>query len=503
MEFIDTVKWNIISTTKTNNVVLDFLISSTLLWFIGYIYNHHTHIIVYCKKFFFRDNTMKYNINLIGSTVTLHSNTYQLSTVNNLYTEEIRAMLYFFANEIGHNQDITKLKHCYSTNHVDNTYLINQSNQFLIDKELDIHGTLYFRDESKKTDRDVGPEIEHIQITISSNQSPLMLLKQWINNKKDIYLMSRTNSRYKKLYTYTILNVENNTWRENEFLSHRSFENMFFEGKEQIVSKIDFFLNSKEWYADNGIPYTLGIGLYGPPGTGKTSFIKSLSIHTKRHIVVLSLKGITTISELEQCFFECRYSIFNTPKSIGFDKKIIVMEDIDCLGDLVKNRQQMSGNDGTRNLIQYLASDKMEFLDESEIKKLVSKATKESEKISITLDDLLNLWDGICETPGRIMVISSNCYDELDPALVRPGRIDITIGLQNVSHPVLCDMFRHFYKIPINETQLLEIKENYFSPAEIINIYHNLPNDPLMFIKELIERSMMKTLKNKWIVKND
>lgn len=46
---------------------------------------------------------------------------------------------------------------------------------------------------------------------------------------------------------------------------------------------------------------------------------------------------------------------------------------------------------------------------------------------AITLDDLLNMWDGIRETPGRIIVITSNFYHKLDKALVRPGRIDIEI----------------------------------------------------------------------------
>jgi len=44
-------------------------------------------------------------------------------------------------------------------------------------------------------------------------------------------------------------------------------------------------------------------------------------------------------------------------------------------------------------------------------------------------DDILNAWDGIIETPGRILIISSNHYEKLDPALVRPGRIDITLEL--------------------------------------------------------------------------
>ena len=45
----------------------------------------------------------------------------------------------------------------------------------------------------------------------------------------------------------------------------------------------------------------------------------------------------------------------------------------------------------------------------------------------------LNLWDGIRETPGRIIVITSNHYDQLDPALIRPGRIDMTYEFKKVA----------------------------------------------------------------------
>jgi hypothetical protein len=40
----------------------------------------------------------------------------------------------------------------------------------------------------------------------------------------------------------------------------RTFNNMIFEGKDSVMEKIDFFINKKEWYYENGIPYILGIG---------------------------------------------------------------------------------------------------------------------------------------------------------------------------------------------------------------------------------------------------
>jgi SpoVK/Ycf46/Vps4 family AAA+-type ATPase len=103
----------------------------------------------------------------------------------------------------------------------------------------------------------------------------------------------------------------------------------------------------------------------------------------------------------------------------------------------------------------------------------------------ITLDDILNLWDGIRETPGRIMMISSNHYQELDPALIRPGRIDITLELSYVSHTILKEMYMHLFNETIDPQKLENIKPDFYSPAEIINIYMNEERDKDKFLARL------------------
>jgi SpoVK/Ycf46/Vps4 family AAA+-type ATPase len=103
----------------------------------------------------------------------------------------------------------------------------------------------------------------------------------------------------------------------------------------------------------------------------------------------------------------------------------------------------------------------------------------------ITLDDILNLWDGIRETPGRIMIISSNHYDDLDSALKRPGRIDITLELSYASRQVISEMYKHLFETSIDPTALEQVNDKFYSPAEIINIYMNEEQDKERFIKRL------------------
>ena len=92
----------------------------------------------------------------------------------------------------------------------------------------------------------------------------------------------------------------------------------------------------------------------------------------------------------------------------------------------------------------------------------------------ITLDDILTLWDGVRETPGRIMILSSNHYDALDAALKRPGRIDITLELSQASRQVVADMYHHLFNpLKMADEDLEKIQDKFYSPAEIINIYMN------------------------------
>jgi len=103
------------------------------------------------------------------------------------------------------------------------------------------------------------------------------------------------------------------------------------------------------------------------------------------------------------------------------------------------------------------------------------------------LDDILNLWDGLKETPGRILGISSNHYDKLDPALIRPGRIDITLKLDYASRDIIRQMYERYYSERIDERKLKKISEYFYSPAEIINCYVMNKDDSVSFIGRLMK----------------
>lgn len=72
--------------------------------------------------------------------------------------------------------------------------------------------------------------------------------------------------------------------------------------------------------------------------------------------------------------------------------------------------------------------------EDSETKAEKEKASRANSRTSkCTLSGLLNVLDGVASQEGRIVLMTSNKANQLDPALVRPGRIDKKIFMGNIS----------------------------------------------------------------------
>lgn len=106
-------------------------------------------------------------------------------------------------------------------------------------------------------------------------------------------------------------------------------------------------------------------------------------------------------------------------------------------------------------------------------------------KEQVSLDDFLNIWDGIRETPGRI-IITSNHYDQLDPALTRPGRIDLTYEFKNVNHDVLQEMHQCFFGHKKPESTVEKIVPYTLSPAEVVNLYFTHRDNETAYLANLV-----------------
>jgi len=514
---------------QTGNRIVDTLLLTLLLTSINYLFKWINNNVLdglevrkifnyeYIIHYFTKKNVVEYEGKISCNTNHYDHQIHQTTSFSDCF----KALWNHIIENVKDNKTIHSIKEhtmttkMYSSKEDKGIYMVNQEDKFLISEKLQIYAYTFIDSENsekgeKTTSKNTNiHKTDRIIIQLYSYTSDIETIKQFVDNITLQYISSIEKMREDKKFIYTLTNIKYEDspcerWSEVVFASTRSFSNLFFDRKQITMEKVNHFLKNKDWYYNKGIPYSLGIGIHGPPGTGKTSFVKALANYTGRNIICISLKLIKTKKQLDNIFFEDRYNGDNKKNSVTFDKKIIVFEDIDCIGDIVldrekkKNKQKSDASLGIGrklNLDEMTMTSKVNMGDLLETiaemddlsKKGITATNVKSvlDDEPITLDDILNLWDGIRETPGRIMIISSNHYNDLDSALKRPGRIDITLELSYASKNVIAEIYKHLFEADIDSSILETINDKFYSPAEIINVYMNEEQDKERFIKRL------------------
>lgn len=213
-------------------------------------------------------------------------------------------------------------------------------------------------------------------------------------------------------------------WRRVSASKGRSLDSVVLGPgiKTKLVKDVKRFLDSEEWYGDMGIPYRRGYLFYGPPGNGKTSITKAIAAHLKMDLYVISLASSGLSDEaLMQAMND------TNPRSI------IVIEDVDSV---FENRK-----------------------------------STEDKKSSLSFSGLLNAIDGVASQEGRILVMTTNHIERLDPALIREGRADVKEYFGNAGKDQIRELFVRFFpdEYTLAEEFVSVLPENTVSAAALQN----------------------------------
>jgi hypothetical protein len=273
-----------------------------------------------------------------------------------------------------------------------------------------------------------------------------------------------------------------------DFNTTKTFDNMFFEQKDDIMQRIQRFQEGGETYARLGIPYTLGFMFHGPPGTGKTSTIKSIAKLTKRHIIVIPVKRVKTAKCLKAIFLDKQINFNTIPNS----KRLYVFEEVDCGAwrNIVKPRNAGDGaksatvpEEDAPSAAATALTEVLRAIPEFAESGVVSTRCKKSAGVvgksaataaateELSLGDLLELLDGVIEIPNRMLIMTSNHPEHLDPALLRPGRIDMVVEFKKMRRRDIADMYRLWFDEAIPADVYDVIPDYTYTQAEIGNMF--------------------------------
>ncbi|CAL4909820.1 unnamed protein product [Urochloa decumbens] len=207
--------------------------------------------------------------------------------------------------------------------------------------------------------------------------------------------------------------------------------------KQSVMDDLERFVKRKDYYRRIGRAWKRGYLLYGPPGTGKSSLIAAMANYLKFDIYDLELTEVKCNSDLRRLLVGAS------------NRSILVVEDIDCSIDLIQR-------------------------EEGEKRARSSSAGEENDD-KVTLSGLLNFVDGLWSTSGeeRIIVFTTNYRERLDPALLRPGRMDMHIHMGYCTAESFRILARNYHSVE-NHAMYPEIEqlieEVMVSPAEVAEV---------------------------------
>lgn len=372
-----------------------------------------------------------------------------------------------------------------------NTELVPLLKEYSIDKDLFITIRIDServmasgRQHQRANDDNTVPcEYKVITIILSSYNRSVDYIQSFLTTWEKEFLdyKNRDNNRLTILTTGISLDDDGKNmvkFNKYNFSSNKSFSNLFFDGKDQIIDRINKFITNLDHYKRLGIPHSLGFLFHGVPGAGKTSAIKAIANYTNRSIISVNMNHISSIEDLVK--------LFNN-QNIGFraniplNKRMYVFEEIDCYDyflsrNLVTKKEVKEDNNITEILTDVLAAN-------NQNKKYKPKDKDKTNEI--TIGQILEVLDGIIECEDRLCIFTTNHIEKIDKALLRPGRIDMIIEFKKLRRCDIQNLYKLWFNRDIPEKDLKNIKDYCITQADFGKLCFENMNNPNKLISVL------------------
>lgn len=193
---------------------------------------------------------------------------------------------------------------------------------------------------------------------------------------------------------------------------------MTAKNEKAVRDHIRNYLTDKDWYRDKKIPWRTGIILEGPPGTGKSTLSLALCGEFNCNLYIANLSSVSDDK------------IIKMFKSLPAGS-VMLIEDIDSYS--IANSRKKVKVKGRKPLRSGDDDDDDEDM------------AADGSKLFGSLSGLLNAIDGLNSTEDRILIATTNHIDKLDPALIRPGRFELIMKIDNLDNETCAKMFKKFY----------------------------------------------------------
>ncbi|KAL2490681.1 cytochrome BC1 synthesis [Abeliophyllum distichum] len=229
-----------------------------------------------------------------------------------------------------------------------------------------------------------------------------------------------------------------NPWQSVNLDHPSTFETLAMdtEIKNMVIDDLKRFVNRKEFYRKVGKAWKRGYLLFGPPGTGKSSLIAAMANYLNFDVYDLELTDLRSNSDLRRLLISTA------------NRSILVVEDIDASIDLSERKSARPPRQPSMYPFHY------------------------NEGSKVTLSGLLNFIDGLWSSCGdeRIIVFTTNHKEKLDPALLRPGRMDVHIHMSYCTpcgFKMLVSIYLRITEHPLITEVEQMIGTNKVTPAEV------------------------------------